>query len=213
MKGPEWQLYGIEMSVEAARKAQARSGGQVFVGDILQANFAAESFDVITCFDVLEHVYEPRSVVAKVRKWLRPQGVFYLVVPNIDSAAVRIFRSYWYGLELPRHLTHFSSDSLRVMLRAEGLEEMSLSILRYPAVEYSVRYVFDELLRSVGVCRKPLSMVPEPGIPWRIARKALRMSILPIVHRAISLAGPGEHIHAVFTKNGHFTSARNQQTR
>ena len=212
MKDPEWQLFGIEMSAEAARKAQARSDGQVFVGDILEANFAPESFDVITCFDVLEHVYEPRNVMAKVRKWLKPQGVFYLVVPNIDSAAVRIFQSYWYGLELPRHLTHFSPDSLRVMLSAEGLEEASLSILRYPAVEESLRYVFDDLLRRVGVFRKPLSQVSEPGIPWRVVRKALRISILPIVRRAVSLAGPGEHIHAVYTKDGCLTSATNQQT-
>jgi SAM-dependent methyltransferase len=200
MIGPEWQLYGIEMSAEAARKAQARSGGQVFVGDILEANFSPESFDVITCFDVLEHVYEPRHVIAKVRKWLKPQGIFYLVVPNIDSAAVRIFQSYWYGLELPRHLTHFSHDSLKEMLRAEGLEEAYLSILRYPAIEESLRYAMDELFRRAGVSRTPLSMAPEPGIPWRIARKALRISILPILRGAISLAGAGECIQAVYKK-------------
>ena len=155
MKGPRWEIFGIEMSADAARKAQARSGGQICVGDILEADFAPESFDVITCFDVLEHVYEPRSVLAKVQEWLKPDGVFYLLVPNVDSAAVRVFGSYWYGLELPRHLTHFSPESLRKMAGSAGLNVASESAGRYPAVEESTRYLIDELLRRIGVSRVP----------------------------------------------------------
>lgn len=59
MKGNAWKLSGIEMSAEGARTAEARSGARIFVGDIPDAPFAPESFDVITCFDVLEHVYAP----------------------------------------------------------------------------------------------------------------------------------------------------------
>jgi SAM-dependent methyltransferase len=207
VKKPEWRLFGIEMSANAAREAQIRSGGRVCVGDILEANFASHSFDVITCFDVLEHVYEPRSVMARVREWLKPDGIFYMLVPNIDSAEARIFRSYWYGLELPRHLTHFSPTSLRLMAQAAGLSERFLSTGRNSALEHSITYLVDDLLRGVGTTRMPPSMAPDPGIPWRIVRKALRASILPIVRGAISLAGDGESIHAVFGKDG---SATNQ---
>jgi len=206
MRGPHWQLAGIEMSADAAKMAEARSGGQIFHGDILEASFPPESFDVITCFDVLEHVYEPRSVLAKVREWLKPDGIFYLMVPNIDSAAVRVFRSYWYGLELPRHLTHFSPDSLRAMAAVVGLETTALPANRFPAVEYSARYLVDDLLRGMGASRTPLSLTPELGIPGRIARKAFRLCILPLVHIGISLVGPEEYIHAVLTKNMSFTS-------
>ena len=54
MQSESWRLYGIEMSAEVARTAEARSEAQVFVGDILDAPFSLESFDVITCFDVLD---------------------------------------------------------------------------------------------------------------------------------------------------------------
>ena len=80
--GKGWDLSGIEMSAESAKQAQARSGANVFVGDILDAQFAAESFDVITCFDVFEHLYEPRRVMAKVAEWLKPGGIFYVLVPK-----------------------------------------------------------------------------------------------------------------------------------
>jgi 2-polyprenyl-3-methyl-5-hydroxy-6-metoxy-1,4-benzoquinol methylase len=201
LKGANWQLSGIEMSSEAAGKARTGSGAEVFVGDILEADFPAESFDLITCFDVLEHVYKPREVMARVRKWLKPDGIFYFLVPNIDSAEARVFKSYWYGLELPRHLTHFSPQSLRRMAASAGLKEVSLSTGRNSAFEYSMRYVFDDLFQRIGISRAPLSTASDPGILWRVIRKAFRVSILPLLQRMSSLAGPGESIHVVLMRD------------
>ena len=68
LRSESWKLYGIEMSAECARTRRQRASAQVFVGDILDAPFRRESFDVITCFDVLEHLYEPRRVMATRRR-------------------------------------------------------------------------------------------------------------------------------------------------
>ena len=65
------------MSPTEAQKAEASSGAQVFVGDILDAPFSPLSFDVITCFHVLEHVYRPKDVVRTLWEWLRPGGILY----------------------------------------------------------------------------------------------------------------------------------------
>jgi SAM-dependent methyltransferase len=129
-----WKLYGIEMSSECARRAQETTGAHVFVGDILGAPFAPESFDVVTCFDVLEHLYHPRAVLEKVAKWLKPDGIFYVQVPNIESAEARVFGTYWHGLELPRHLFHYSPASLELLARSAGLTAVSLQTQRNPAV-------------------------------------------------------------------------------
>src|SRR5208337_2096892 len=126
IKGEPWKLYGIEMSADCAKVAGEKSGAQVFVGDIVEAPFPPESFDVITCFDVLEHLYEPRQVMARVKEWLKPGGIFYVLVPNIDSAEARVFGSYWCGLELPRHLFYYSPASLRYLANSVGLREISL---------------------------------------------------------------------------------------
>jgi len=200
LKGPAWQLYGIEMSADAARRAEARSSAQVFVGDILEAPFAPESFDVVTCFDVLEHVYEPREVMAKVQEWLKPGGIFYVLVPNIDSAESRVFGSYWYGLELPRHISHFSPASLRTIGKSAGLEEVRIETHSNSAFERSTHYVFDNLLRRAGISRPPMAQGNEPSLPSKVVRKMFRVSLLPVLYRSISLLGDGESIHAVFKK-------------
>jgi SAM-dependent methyltransferase len=188
------------MSDSVAKRAEARCGAQVFVGDILDAPFAPRSFDVVTCFHVLEHLYQPREVLAAAERWLKPDGIFYAMMPNIDSAGARIFRSYWYALELPRHLYHFSPASLRNLAASVGLEEVSLTTHREVFAEASIRYIFDEAFRRAGLFRSPLSQAKAARLPWRIVRKSLRLTLLPVLTGLASLAGDGESIHAVLKK-------------
>ncbi|MDQ2844691.1 MAG: class I SAM-dependent methyltransferase, partial [Acidobacteriota bacterium] len=192
LKGDPWELHGIEMSSGPARKAEARSGAKVFVGDILEAPFAAQSFDAVTCFDVFEHLYRPHEVLQMVRYWLKPGGIFYALMPNIYSAEARVFGSYWYGLELPRHLSHFSPKSLRHLAARCGFRDVFITTSRGRLVEYSTRYLFDDLCHTAGVHRPPLAETKAPSLAWKIARKAYRLSMLPVICALISLAGKGE---------------------
>jgi len=200
LKGLPWQLSGIEMSDIVAEKAKSRTGAKVFVGDILDAPFAPSSFDAITCFHVFEHLYEPWNVLAKIAEWLKPGGIFYTMMPNIDSAGARIFQSYWYALELPRHLYHFSPASLRAICHSAGLREVSLTTHREVFIEASTRYLVDGLSRRVGLSRVPLAQAKSPSFPWRLLRKGYRLTVLPVLTGIASFAGDGESIHAVFEK-------------
>ncbi|MDE3110530.1 MAG: class I SAM-dependent methyltransferase, partial [Acidobacteriota bacterium] len=196
-----WQLYGIEMSAESAQEARRKTGAQVFVGEVLQATFPPASFDAITCFDVLEHLYEPRRVMAKVAEWLKPGGIFYVLVPNIDSAEGRVFGSYWHGLELPRHLFHYSPASLKFLAESAGLRPVSLETRRNPAVGTSLRYVWDDVFRSIGIHRTSVAYRQEPGLAWKAARKLARVTALRALLAMAPLAGGGESIHAIFRKD------------
>ena len=160
----------------------------------------AESFDAITCFDVLEHLYEPRRVMARVGEWLKPGGIFYVQVPNVDSAEARVFGSYWHGLELPRHLFHYSPASLKFLAESAGLREVSLETRRNPAVGTSLRYVWDDVFSAVGI-RANTRGVPRGGkLPWRAARKLVRMTVLRACAGDGASWREGGAIHAIFRK-------------
>src|SRR6202049_2802994 len=201
LKGGNWDLYGVEMSTESASRALARCGAKVFVGDILDAPVKPASFDAITCFHVFEHLYHPKEVLTKVSEWLKPGGIFYALMPNIDSAGMRAFKSYWYALELPRHLYHFSPKSLSRLAASVGLEEVSLTAQREVFIEYSAHYMVDELLKKIGITRPPLSKYKDASFPRKVVRKMYRLTLQPVLTGLVALAGDGESIHAVFRKS------------
>lgn len=201
LKDTGLKLHGIEISEHEAQRARTNSGAQVFVGEILDADFAPESFDVVTCFHVLEHVYNPREVLAKVRHWLKPGGIFYLLIPNIETIEISLFHSYWYGLELPRHLYHHSPASLRRLFELSNYQEVFLRQQADCYVEKSSRYIADEFYSRMGIRRIPLSSDQRrASIPWRIVRKAMRLGVLLPFRHLAAASGRGAGIEAAFRK-------------
>jgi SAM-dependent methyltransferase len=200
MKGGGWKLYGIEMEESTARRARAASQAEVFVGDVLDAPYLPGTFDVITGFDVLEHVYSPRQFLMRVHEWLKPGGIFYAMMPNIDSWEAQLFGTYWYGLELPRHLCHFSQNSLRSLMADLGFEEVVVSTPVVSYLEPSLDYVLASFLQKLGFSPSPLAKEKRRTLLRRSLAKMLHLAIgAPFAHIA-SLAGTGPSIEAVFRK-------------
>ena len=121
-------------------------------------------------------------------------------MPNIDSAESRVFGSYWHGLELPRHLFHYSPAALKFLAESAGLHVVSLETRRNPAVGTSLRYVWDDAFGAVGIRRTPVAYRTEPGLAWRAGRKLVRMTALRSVLAMAPAVGEGESIHAIFRK-------------
>jgi hypothetical protein len=122
------------------------------------------------------------------------------MLPNIDSWESRIFGSYWYGLELPRHLFHFSPKSLRRVMATLGFEEVVLSTSRITYVERSAGYVSSEVLQKAGFSPTPAAKATPKNIPWRAVRKAMRLTLVGPAGQLASIAGAGANIEAIFRK-------------
>jgi len=193
-----WQLYGIEIDALQANRATTRTGAHIFAGDLLDASFRPGSFDVITMFHVLEHFDHPHDRMKKIYEWLKPGGVIYLGLPNIESWEARVFGSYWFGLEVPRHLYHYTPTSLRLLLSAAGFREVWLST---PGCycSHSMKYLLDAGLQKCAFRTSPAAEQRDNGLVSRICRKAFRLSVLPLAKVAEAL-GAGPNIEAVFQK-------------
>jgi SAM-dependent methyltransferase len=114
-----WQAAGIEMDAAAAKKARQFTR-EIHVGDVLGAPFDAGRFDVVTAFHVLEHVPDPVAVIRRILEWLAPGGLAIIEVPNAGGLGARVFGKAWSGLELPRHLSHFTPASLARAVEQAG---------------------------------------------------------------------------------------------
>jgi SAM-dependent methyltransferase len=115
-----WHVAGIELSAAAAAKAR-RFTDRIHAGDVLAAPFEPASFDVVSAFHVVEHVPDPVAVVRRMLEWVAPGGLALIEVPNAGGLGAAVFGQAWSGLELPRHLSHFTPATLgRVVDRAGG---------------------------------------------------------------------------------------------
>jgi 2-polyprenyl-3-methyl-5-hydroxy-6-metoxy-1,4-benzoquinol methylase len=108
-----WEVHGIEFST----KPPNVFGLDIHYGDLFSARYAAHSFDLITLWAVLEHVYYPRKMLTEACRLLKPGGRVVLLVTNFHSLPARLMRHD----DIPRHTTLFTKRTLGKMLRICGL--------------------------------------------------------------------------------------------
>jgi 2-polyprenyl-3-methyl-5-hydroxy-6-metoxy-1,4-benzoquinol methylase len=117
-----WQVTGVDMSESAVRRVRAELGVRALAGSLPHPALPEQGFDVVTMWHSLEHVHAPLEVLRAARRLLAPGGRLVVEVPNIDSLPFAWFGQAWFGLDLPRHLTHFVPETLRRMLERAGFE-------------------------------------------------------------------------------------------
>ncbi len=118
--------HGIEPELRAVEAAQA-SGAQTVVAGTLEDNpLADERWDVIRIYQTLEHMPDPVDALRRARELLSPSGRVVIGVPNFGALLRRLAGPSWDGLELPRHLHHFTRRSLGLVLTEAGLQAASM---------------------------------------------------------------------------------------
>ena len=141
-------VTGTEFSDGACRFARDVLKLPVRVGLLDELKFPENSFDVVVMWHVLEHISDPRPMVAEVARILRPGGIFLVAVPNFGSPEARLTKSGWFHLDCPRHLSHHTRESLSLILDKAGLQPKWISAL---APEYDNFSFVQSLLNWFGV--------------------------------------------------------------
>ena len=125
-----WRAQGVEINLQAAAYAREQAGLEVFVGDLMEAAYPEATFDLVTFWDVLEHLSDPRQVLLEAARITRPTGTLVLSLPNPDSVEARLFGPYWAGWDVPRHLWLFPRSALTRLLEETGWEVGEFTCMR-----------------------------------------------------------------------------------
>ena len=113
-----WEVQGIEPDPAAAAQASALDFA-VHQGDVTTFR-AANDFDVITLSHVFEHLHDPQAVLSNCRQLLRPGGMLWMAMPNIQGLGHRVYGKAWFPLEPPRHLLLPSRRELKRLCQEAG---------------------------------------------------------------------------------------------
>ena len=121
MQAADWSITGLEPDVVARAKAaelyniQPQEPGRLF-------ELPAASFSAITMWHVLEHVHELHAYIKQIANLLAANGKAFIAVPNYTSKDADIYKAYWAAYDVPRHLYHFSPQSMEKLLSIHGLK-------------------------------------------------------------------------------------------
>lgn len=116
-----WTPVGVEFDENAVSAARLHGLTQVHHGSLEAQKFPDGSFDAITLSNVIEHLPDPASIFAELKRILSPGGRLVIITPNINSDGHAIFDRCWRGLEPPRHLFLFNCETLTGFAQRVGL--------------------------------------------------------------------------------------------
>ncbi len=115
-----WQCTGAEPSDDASSIAKKRIKAVILLPKDLE-ELPDESFDVITMWHVLEHVSDLQWQVNQLNRLLKKGGRLVVALPNFRSYDAQYYKDKWAAYDVPRHLNHFSQDSIAKIFNINGL--------------------------------------------------------------------------------------------
>jgi 2-polyprenyl-3-methyl-5-hydroxy-6-metoxy-1,4-benzoquinol methylase len=114
-----WNVTGIELS-EPAREYSISRFGLTVISPTEISTIKDGSADCVTLWHVLEHLYEPVMWLKEIMRILKDDGTCVIALPNIKSADAGWFGNDWAALDVPRHLWHFSPETLSAFIKEHG---------------------------------------------------------------------------------------------
>jgi SAM-dependent methyltransferase len=145
---------GVEFSSQVASYCRKQLGLDVRAGTLLDQEFSSHSFDVVTMFHYLEHEIFPMRVLREAKRILKEDGLLAMELPNVGSLLFKLFKGYWFPLDVPRHVVDYSPQTLKEMLRRAGFEVIALNHL-------PITFLVPSLTHLCGVTKR-LRKLPVP---------------------------------------------------
>ena len=117
------EAYGVDISRYAIEKAsQGLRSPKLFIQDATRLGFKSGYFDVVTCFDILEHLEEPELTVKECSRLLKERGILVISVPNTHSYGRIWKKSRWFGYRDSSHVSLLSSEKWIELLEANNFD-------------------------------------------------------------------------------------------
>jgi len=164
-----WQVTGTEINPDPARCI----GLNVF--ESLEECAARGPFSCITLWHSLEHMTDPRGVIAKIRQLVADDGIILIAVPDFEGLQSKTFRQSWLHLDVPRHLYHFTATSIDRMLNQSEF---------VPVAHWHQEFEYD----LIGWWQSALNrLLPTPNVLFDfLARKKVRGTFFDRIVSGIS---------------------------
>jgi len=162
-----WVGHGVEVSEFAAAKARERTGLEIFCGPFGDAPFVNETFDVVTMWDLLEHLPVPLEALQKAYSLLKPSGLLLVNTPNENSLIRKMSRFLYRAsggtikgpvnrLYHPYHFCYFGAETLARLFDKAGFDIIGIQTKEIPLSRGRISPAVKVMVRVLGLAARLL---------------------------------------------------------
>lgn len=130
-----WEVTGVEPNELARLKAKEKG---VELLEDMNSLPAGQKFDVITLWHVLEHLPNLDEQISKLVGLLSDSGTLIVAVPNFKSYDAAYYKQFWAAFDVPRHLWHFSRNSVQRIFGNHGMKVVNIKPMMFDAFYVSL---------------------------------------------------------------------------
>ena len=133
----KWTVFGIEPNEDARQIANSKTNNSVFnIEKLLE--FPKHSFDVISLWHVLEHLPNLDEHISILISLLNENGTLIIAVPNYKSYDAKYYKNFWAAFDVPRHLWHFSQESISKLFSKENMKVVETHPMKFDSYYVSL---------------------------------------------------------------------------
>jgi 2-polyprenyl-3-methyl-5-hydroxy-6-metoxy-1,4-benzoquinol methylase len=137
MRMANWNITGLEPDESARKKALELYDLRLKKTEEFVC-LPAESFDAITMWHVLEHVHDLHEYIQQLKLLLKTGGRIFIAVPNYTSYDAQHYKEFWAAYDVPRHLYHFSPESMETLIESHQMKVEKMRPMWYDSVYVSM---------------------------------------------------------------------------
>lgn len=191
-----WEVHGTEYTDKAIEICSSK-GIHMQKGVLNAENYEPESFDIVTSFEVIEHINNPREELKNIVNLMRKGGAFYITTPNFNSLLRYHLKADYNIVTWPEHLSYYTPQTLTKLLKKVGLKKKFIE---------TTGFSFTRLKTSKDP-ETPISgqvFIGENTADEKL-RKSLESNkvlggVKKIVNKSLTFAGKGDSLKGLFIK-------------
>lgn len=115
-----WEVYGIEINETCVDEAINKFKLDVRKGTLEDQSFFSEAFDVVTGWDIIEHLLDPNKFLQEVNRVIKPGGYVVFTTPDVGSIPAKVLGKRWMGFKSYEHIYFFDKKTINLYLESNG---------------------------------------------------------------------------------------------
>ena len=194
-----WEVHGTEYTDEAIRICESK-GILMKKGGLDSAQYEKESFDVITSFEVIEHINNPNQEINHMHALLRSGGLFYLTTPNFNSLLRYYLGPKYNVIGWPEHLSYYTPSTINKLMKKHQFKKVFIQTTGISIT----RFLTSNKPATAEETREGTAFIAADTQDEKLRKSFETNKILGLAKKTIngllSLSGKGDALKALFQK-------------